>query len=163
MSMTPATADSQRTLQELYDRMEITDLVYRLGVCLDEGRFDDMRDLLAEDATVKTPGGEASGRSALIDQARRNHAPDQRFQHLTTNVLIDLDGDRAKVRANLVVNITALEDAPTHHPAPRPRAGIGEVYGFELVRTPDGWRFSRVETTPLWVSGTLRAAPTSGA
>lgn len=163
MSMTPGTIDSQQTLQRLYDRMDITDLVYRLGVCLDEGRFDDMRDLLVEDATVKTPGGAASGRSALIDQARRNHAPDQRFQHLTTNVLIDLDGDRAKVRANLVVNIATPEDAPAHHPAPPPRASIGEVYGFELVRTPDGWRFSRVETTPLWLSGTLPPAPPSDA
>jgi hypothetical protein len=114
-----------------------------------------MRELLVEDATVSTPGGRAEGREALIAQARRNHPADQRFQHVTTNVLLDLDGDRAKVRANLIVTITTADTKPSAAPAPPPRCTIGEVYSFELVRTRGGWRFSRIETVPLWVSGTV--------
>ncbi len=161
MSTTPATTHTQHDLQELYDRMEITDLVYRLGVCLDDGRFDDMVGLLVEDATVRTPGGQGEGREAVVAQAGRNHPPDQRFQHVITNVLVDLARDRAQVRANLVVHITTPEDAPTDAPAPPPRATLGEVYSFEVVRNPDGWRFSRIETAPLWVSGTLPPPSTS--
>jgi hypothetical protein len=146
-------------LQQLQDRAEITDLVYRLGVGLDEGRFDDMRELLVEEATVRTPGGQAEGREALIAQARRNHPSDQRFQHLVTNVLVDLDGDRAKVRANLVVHIAIPGPASYDVPAPPSRSSIGEIYRFELVRTPAGWRFSRIETVPLWVIGTLPPPP----
>jgi hypothetical protein len=44
---------------------------------------------------------------------------------------------------------------PSDTPAPPPRCTIGEVYSFELVRTRGGWRFSRIETVPLWVSGTV--------
>lgn len=161
MSTTAATTDTQHDLQNLRDRTEITDLVYRLGVCLDEGHFDEMRQLLVEDATVRTPGGRTEGREAVIAQAERNHPPDQRFQHITTNVLVDLDGDRAKVRANLLLHITTPDDAPTDAPAPPPRTTVGEVYRFELVRTPYGWRFSRVETLRLWVSGTLPTPPGS--
>jgi hypothetical protein len=157
MTTTPTLVDAQRGLRQLYDRAEITDLVYRLGTCMDEGRYDEMRELLVEDATVSTPGGQAEGRAALIAQARRNHPADQRFQHVTTNVLLDLDGDRATVRANLVVTITTPDDAPGDAPAPPPRCTIGEVYSFELVRTSGGWRFSRIATVPLWVSGTLPA------
>jgi hypothetical protein len=141
--------------QQLHDRAEITDLVYRLGVCLDEGRLDDLRDLIVEDATVRTAGGQAGGREALIAQAGRNHPDDQRFQHVTTNVLVEPHGDRATARANLTVHVTVPADAPAGAPAPPPRATLGEVYAFDLVRTPAGWRFSHIETDLRWLTGTL--------
>ena len=145
-------------LRQLLDRTEISDLVHRLGVCLDEGRFDEMRSLLIEEATARTPGGTAEGRDALIGQASRNHRPEQAIQHVVTNLLVDLDGDRAKVRANLVVYFGPPEGGP---PAEGPGPvlpppvdyTLGEVYHFDLVRTPDGWRFSRVRTDPVWRSG----------
>jgi hypothetical protein len=162
MTVMPTTIEIQRGLHQLYDRTEITDLVYRLGACLDEGRYDEMRELLVEDATVSTPGGQAEGRAALIAQARRNHPADQRFQHVTTNVQIDLDGDRAKVRANLVVIITTPDSGPSDAPVASPRCTIGEVYSFELLRTPGGWRFSRIGTVPLWMSGTVPTPARAG-
>lgn len=138
-------------VQKLVDRNEITDLVHRLGVCLDEGRFDEMRFLFVEQATARTPGGTAEGREALIAQASRNHTPDDRMQHVITNVLIDLGGDRATVRANLVVHFASLHNEAL---APPVQFTLGEVYRFDAVRTPEGWRISRVEATPVWMSGT---------
>jgi hypothetical protein len=151
-------------LRELSDRAEITDLVSRLGACLDESRFDEMAGLLAEDATVRTPGGEAAGRAAVVAQARRSHSSDQSFQHVITNVLVDLDGDRATARANLVVHIAVPGDRSPDDPVPAvaPRAGLGEVYRFGLARTPAGWRFARVEIEPRWLSGTLPPRPQPG-
>ena len=144
------------TLQELADRSEITDLVNRLGMALDEGRSDDLRSLLAEDATVRTPGGTAEGREAVIAQASRNHPPEQPIQHAITNVLVDVDGSRARARANLVVYFGPLAGAsdPAVPPAPPVEYTTGEVYHYDLVRTAEGWRFSRIETTPVWRSGT---------
>jgi hypothetical protein len=145
-----------RTLQ-LADRAEITELVNRLGIVLDEGRFDEMPALLAEDATVRTPGGTAEGREALVAQARRNHRPEQPIQHLITNLTIDFagDGDLAAARANLVVHFGPLSPAagPDAPPVPPVVSTLGEVYRFDLVRTPDGWRFLHIETTPVWLSG----------
>jgi hypothetical protein len=142
------------TLQELVDRNEITDLVNRLGVALDEGP-DDLRSLLAEDATVRTPGGTAEGREAVVAQASRNHPPEQPIQHVITNLLIDLDGARARARANLVVSFGPLAGAsdPVGPLAPPVEYTTGEVYHYELVRTSEGWRFSRIQTTPVWRSG----------
>jgi hypothetical protein len=142
-------------VQHLLDRHEVTDLVSRLGVCLDEGRFDDMRSLFVEEATARTPGGTAEGRTALIAQAERNHGPDERIQHVITNVLVELDGDRAKVRANLLVHFARSADSQERAPAPPIRFTLGEVYRFDVVRTAPGWRFSRVETIPVWMSGSL--------
>ncbi|HEV7720475.1 MAG TPA: nuclear transport factor 2 family protein [Iamia sp.] len=148
----------------LADRSEIADLVNRLGRVLDEGRFDEMRSLLVEEATARTPGGTAEGRDAMVAQASRNHRPEQAIQHLITNLLVDLDGDRASARANLVVHFgpaggggdgPASQGGPPAPPAPPVEFTLGEVYRFELVRTPQGWRFARVETTPVWMSGVL--------
>jgi hypothetical protein len=144
------------TLQQLVDRDEISDLVHRLGVALDDGSSDDLRSLLAEDATVRTPGGTAQGREAVIAQAGRNHPPEQPIQHVITNILVDLDGARARARANLVVYFGPLAGAsdPAAPFAPPVEYTTGEVYRYDLVRTSEGWRFSRIQTTPVWRSGT---------
>ena len=126
-------------LHDLNDRREITDLVSRLGLWLDEGRFDEAPSILTDDVAVSTPGGHAEGIERVIAQARRNHQHDA-LQHVISNVLIDLDGDRADVRANLVA--TFVGSRIEQH---------GERYRFEAARTRDGWRLSRVEVKPVWV------------
>ncbi len=146
-------------VQELLDRAEVTDLVYRLGACLDEGRFDEMPSLFVEEATAQTPGGTAEGRDAVVAQAARNHRPTDHVQHVITNVLIERHGDEANVRANLVVHFAARGEAGGTTPAPPVRFTLGEIYRFDVVRTPGGFRFRRVETVPLWMSGTFDRPP----
>jgi hypothetical protein len=68
---------------------------------------------------------------------------------------------RAKVRANLLVHVATLADAPTDAPAPALRYTLGEVYRFELARTTDGWRIYRLENVRLWVSSTIPTSPAS--
>jgi 3-phenylpropionate/cinnamic acid dioxygenase small subunit len=142
----------EHLVAELTDRHEITNLVYRLGAVLDDRRFDEMRSLLVDEATVRTPGGTAEGREALIAQAHRNHQPDEPTQHVITNPLVELDGDRAKVRANLVVNFATPARRDESLPAPPRKYTLGETYHFEVVRTPEGWRFASVESRPVWIS-----------
>jgi hypothetical protein len=43
-------------------------------------------------------------------------------------------------------------------PAPPLRCTIGEIYRFEVVRHASGWRFSHIETVPVWLSGALPPA-----
>ncbi|HET6771935.1 MAG TPA: nuclear transport factor 2 family protein [Acidimicrobiales bacterium] len=143
------------TTADLLDRNEIETLVHRLGACLDEGRFDDLRTLFTTDAVASTPGGVAQGIDALIAQASRNHVPDDGIQHLISGVLVERDGDTASVRANLLVTFARRAPAPTGpESAPAAPAALGEVYRFAARRTPAGWRLTRVATTPVWVSHT---------
>ena len=132
----------QPTLHELADRQAITDLVSRLGAWLDDKRFDDAPSVLTEDVSVATPGGTAQGIERVAGQARRNHEGYE-THHVITNVLVDLDGDRAAARANLTVTFAG----------PEAQFSMGERYRFEARRTPDGWRLSRIEVAPVWRSG----------
>ncbi|HEY3632509.1 MAG TPA: nuclear transport factor 2 family protein [Jatrophihabitantaceae bacterium] len=132
------------TLDTLLDRQRIVDLITELGRCLDERDFESLRGLFTADASVTTPGGTATGHDALVDQARRRHSADDGIQHVITNPIVDLDGDRAAVRANLLVSFA--HSGPTD---PEPFL-LGEVYRFELRRTDDGWRFTSLSSTPVW-------------
>jgi hypothetical protein len=136
----------RRYVEQLVDHDEIATLIHRLGACLDEGRFDDMRSLFVEDATARTPGGLAEGIDAMIVQASRTHSPDEGIQHLISDELIDVDGDRASVRANLIVTFAPRTAAPA-------RSSQGEIYHFDAQRTSHGWRLARVEAIPVWTAG----------
>ncbi|WP_454199042.1 nuclear transport factor 2 family protein [Nocardia sp. Marseille-Q1738] len=148
---TTATTTDTREVRDMLDRQQITALVDRLGRALDEGRFDDLRAIYTPDATAKTPGGTAEGRDALIAQASRNHTDDKHIQHVISNVLVDLRGDAADVRANL---IATFAPAATNGTIPQPQYTLGEIYRFDAVRTAEGWRLSRVQTIPIWSNGT---------
>jgi hypothetical protein len=130
------------SLAALQDRAEISDLISRLGVCLDEHRADEMRALFIESASVRTRTGVATGRDAVVGHAMRNHGGFERLQHTTANLLIQLDGDRAGVRANMIVGAvrTGL----------RPHFLFGAVYNYELVRTDEGWRFAGLSMRQVW-------------
>lgn len=136
-----------RELWELVDRYAIADLVGRLGLWLDEKLSDDARSLFTDDATANTPGGVVRGLGSLVDQARRNHSAFERTQHAITTVLIDLDGDRATVQANLIATFVRRADMPGSHVA------LGGRYRFEAVRAPEGWRFSWLDMNLVWASG----------
>ncbi|MFA1546389.1 nuclear transport factor 2 family protein [Actinomadura chokoriensis] len=120
------------------DRQELSTLASRLGRWLDDKSPGDGRDLFTEDAEAHTPGGVAKGVDALIDQARRNHAVPT--QHFITDPLVDVDGAKAAISANLLV-VFANEGGPRL---------LGERYELEAARTPDGWRISRVQARPIW-------------
>lgn len=148
-------------LQELGDRQAVADLITRLGLMLDDKRFDDARTILADDVSVHTPGGSASGPDAVVEQARRNHTV--RTQHVISDVLIDVNGDRAEARANLTVTFTADSDQPGarlsigESELQDSRVTIGQRYRFEAVRGDGGWRLARIEVARVWSTRPLPA------
>ncbi|MFG1919102.1 nuclear transport factor 2 family protein [Micromonospora sp. NPDC048898] len=145
-------------LRELSDRSEITDLITRLGVWLDGHCLEDPGELFAANVMAETPGGRQEGFDVVVDGARRAHADYARLQHFVSNVLVDLDGDQASAQAHLVaVFISEGEQADT-------RVLVGH-YRLGTLRTPVGWRISRLAILPSWSSPVSEAAliPSPGA
>ncbi|MGW5383757.1 nuclear transport factor 2 family protein [Nocardia sp. NPDC003963] len=146
-----ATDRPDRALRELGDRAELTALVDRLAVALDDGDFEQFRTIYTVDATARTPGGEATGRDALTAQAARSHSPDKVIQHFVSNIAIGLATDTAEIRANL---LAVFAPATTDAALPTPGFTLGEIYRFSARREPEGWRLTRVHSTPIWSVGT---------
>jgi 3-phenylpropionate/cinnamic acid dioxygenase small subunit len=122
------------------DHAELSALITRLGIWLDEKRFDEARTIFTEDATADTLGGVVHGVDALAAQAHRSHPDDVATQHFITNPRIEVDGDRATIDANLLVVFAA----------PTGQRILGEQYRLAAARTPGGWRISRVAASPIW-------------
>ncbi len=73
---------------------------------LDAGEFEAMAALFTEDGTWHTDFGQGTGHARIIAHARSlraGSAPRPRGVHLTTNIVITLDGERAQVRSNWAV------------------------------------------------------------
>ncbi len=140
----------ERQVRELSDRAEITELVSRLGLWLDEKRFDDASSILLDDVTVTTRNGTVRGIDAAVAQARQHHS-EERIHHVITVVVVDLDGDRADLHANLIATFVPIASEPERYRT------AGERYRIEAARTPQGWRLARVEASPIW-----RTAPVDG-
>ncbi|WP_327287717.1 nuclear transport factor 2 family protein [Streptomyces sp. NBC_01198] len=133
-------------LRTLADRAELHDLLLQLGRALDEHRFGNLKDVLAQDAIGTTRNGIGSGRDVLIAQIEAGNKDYARLLHRFSSVLIEVDGDTATIRAY----ITALSGhADSLLPASR-RYGLARN---KAVRTPDGWRFSELNVEPVFVVG----------
>ncbi|MFC9970303.1 nuclear transport factor 2 family protein [Spirillospora sp. NPDC127200] len=128
----------------LADRLEIADLFTRLALLLDEKRWDDAATVFADDAVGRSPrGGEIRGIDALTGFLRRSEVEGERTQHVTTDLLVDLDGDRATASANSCVYFYRDGQAPHR------------VSGLRLnsvvTRTPAGWRYGEYQVTVAWM------------
>ncbi|GLY15146.1 hypothetical protein Kisp01_21610 [Kineosporia sp. NBRC 101677] len=64
-------------------------------------------------------------------------------QHVHGDVLVHLDGDRAETTANQLVFFYRAGDPPHREAGLRSAA--------TAVRTPQGWRFSRMHIQLLWL------------
>lgn len=122
------------------DEQQIRRTLGQYSQLLDDGRFDRWSDLFAEDARLVLLGQVIGGRDAIRKYMMTVQGEGRRGMHVTTNSLIDVDGDGAT--------------ATTDYLFVRPTAeGVGIVaagrYLDQLVRHYDRWRFQVREITLL--------------
>jgi len=68
----------------------------------DSGDFDGWLKLFAEDGCFRMLGKDIIGHAALRAFIAQDQPPELRGMHLTTDSVITLQGDRAKVRSNFI-------------------------------------------------------------
>ncbi|MEX5713477.1 nuclear transport factor 2 family protein [Parafrankia sp. FMc6] len=132
-------------LRDITDRAELAAMVGQLGRWLDTGDDKEGRAIFHEDATIHSARGGATGIDDILEYARRTNDDNENSQHLITDVLVELDGDRATMTANELVAYF-----PSRTVFPSLSRLVGLRFAFQALRTQDGWRLTRVEVTPLW-------------
>ncbi|GAA3221975.1 nuclear transport factor 2 family protein [Actinocorallia longicatena] len=129
------------------DRLEIADLFTRFALLLDERRWDDAGTVFAEDVVVGSPlGGEVRGVADLVEHMRGSEIEGVATQHLTTDLLVGIDGDRASASANSLVYFFR-DGRPPHRTS-------GLRLNCTAVRTPGGWRLGEARITLAWTHET---------
>lgn len=140
--------------QELSDRFEIQDLVFRYAHLIDSKQIDKLRDdIFTDDVFIDYSvfGGSVGGledtlaflKSSLTKEIFPNS------QHLNANVQVELHGDKATGRVMCFNPMEmALGEGKTH------TFFLGLWYLDEYRRTDKGWRMSRREEVKSWVFNT---------
>jgi SnoaL-like domain len=136
-------------IRALADRAELTDLVARHSLWIDEGHYGETDRLFTEDVVVKTPRGEAHGIGALIDLVRAGHDVYVRTLHCKSNLVIEVDGETAMVRAHDIA-VFVIDD--------KTEAVAAGIHRYGARRTEDGWRFDHLVITPVAVTEALGLA-----
>ncbi|MBF6098683.1 nuclear transport factor 2 family protein [Nocardia cyriacigeorgica] len=135
-------------IRDLADRAELADLVARHSLWVDEGATGTER-LFTDDVAVSSPRGQARGIAALEALVRSGHDTYARTLHNKSNLVIDIDGDTATVRAHdlavfVIDNSAAAVAAGIHH--------------YRARRTPAGWRFDALDVVPVALTEPLARA-----
>ncbi|TMR05429.1 nuclear transport factor 2 family protein [Actinomadura soli] len=140
---------TETLIRALADRAELADLVARHSLWIDEGRYGETDRLFTEDVVVTSPRGDAHGIEALIDLVRSGHDMYVRTLHSKSNLIIEVDGETATVRAHDIA-VFVIDD--------KTEALAAGYHHYEARRTEDGWRFDRLVVTPVALTEALDRA-----
>ncbi|WTW99900.1 nuclear transport factor 2 family protein [Streptomycetaceae bacterium NBC_01309] len=126
------------------DRIEIADLFSRFALLLDEKRWDDADTVFTDDVSGHSPrSGTIHGLDKLVDFMRQAEVEGEHTQHVTTDLLVDVDGDQATATANSLVYFYRDGQAP--------HLASGLRLACTVVRTAAGWRLRETETVVAWM------------
>ena len=139
--------------QELSDRFEIQDLVFRYAELIDSRQFDGLREVFTEDAFVdySAMGGSVGNLEDTLAFLRAAVTAElfPNTQHLNANIQIKVDGDRATGRVMCFNPMNMAVSAEK-----KQLFFLGLWYLDEYRRTEKGWRISRREEEKSWAFNT---------
>jgi hypothetical protein len=152
------------TLQRLADRFEVTDTVLRFARAMDAQDWALLRSCLTDVVHVdyRDLRGEPPAHVPADEfvAARAKGLAGLRTQHVSTNHLVSVDGDRAECLSCFLIHRVN----PSGPPAGNSFDSAGH-YTHRLRRAPGGWRIEGIVQTVLWsrgnpeVHGALRRPP----
>lgn len=140
----PRVAALEKRVQQLQDEKAIREVVVRYGEYLDAKDYAGYASLFASDGVWTGGFGSATGPAAIQAMLEKNLGkPEPGFVnksnfHLMTTVVVDVDGDTAKVRSRYMF-VTA---SPENRPSP----SLAGRYVDEFVRENGMWKIRKRTT-----------------
>lgn len=127
---------------DLADRFAVADVLTRYASSLDEQDWDRLTTCFVPDAVAVLAGGpRLEGYAAIVEAVQLALGHYSATMHHLGNHEVEIDGDTARLRANLIATHVLEQGTFT----------VGGVYREELVRTADGWRISHHQLDMLWM------------
>jgi hypothetical protein len=146
----------ETALQELVDRRAIEDLLVRYTTALDTRQWDLLDQVFGAEARIDyTTSGGIKGNAEDLKRWFREEAfiPFTSWQHLLTNMAVELDGDVATGRSsvyNPLAHIAEDGASVVLH--------VGAWYDDRFARTPEGWRITDRWLGMAWTDGPFPTA-----
>ena len=135
-------------LQELLDKIAISELLARYSTALDTRDWGGLAEVFLPDAECDYGAlGNPRGVDAITELIRSTIADLDATQHLVGNVVVDVRGDEASADCYLISqHIRKGTPGGDHY-------FLGGRYSDRVVRTPAGWRIAHRTLHRMWTSG----------
>jgi SnoaL-like protein len=139
----------------LVDRARISDLLFSFAAALDTKNWRAYCDNYAEsgyielpDPTSSTGGTFVLRKDQMMESVPKSLGRYHATHHISTNHQITIEGDKARSRSYL--QAVHIAERPTEHWT------AGGWYDAEYQRQQDGWKFTRVKLTSVWLDGAIK-------
>ena len=138
-------------VQAVSDKIEIAELLARYARAVDTKDWALWKTVFTPDAHLDYTSATSSigSRDEVAAWMERSLSAVPMTQHFISNVEIELDGDRAEVRA-MFYN-------PMHLPGMAEMSYCGGYYHHDMVRTPDGWKSQKLVEENMWFVNPITA------
>jgi len=135
------------SIQEISDRLEIQDVLTRYCYAVDDRDWDAYRQLFTHDAVLDdtVTGGIKSGVEEHIIYMQRALSKVVMSQHAISTILIELNGNEAKVRVHCSCPMVLDTGQSDKHVMFQ-----GLWYRDSLVRTDGGWKIRSLVEEVYW-------------
>lgn len=143
-------------LQELSDRAEITDLLFRYARGVDSKDWALWRSVFTDDALLdySSAHGPVGDRETIAQWLEASFAYIEGAHHHITNVEITVDGDEAEA--------IALFYNPFRAAWTEQFSAAGGYYRHRLVRTAQGWKSRELVEDNRWIQNPPGRPPQAG-
>jgi|SRR5215471_11243163 len=137
------------------DKLAITELIAKYFQLIDDKDFaaEPLRAVFADDATLRRPNGSlVCGHSEIADSNKTSFARFRATQHLPSGYVVEIAGDEATIRANVMAMHLWADGFGDPNALERHFAG-GVVLRGSARRTTDGWRLTTLGGHNVWRGG----------
>jgi hypothetical protein len=141
------------SLQWLVDRAQISDLLYSFAAALDNKDWRAYVDNYADGGYIELPDPQLPGgrfvlhKNKMLELVPKSLGRYSATHHISTNHQITIEGEKARSRSYLqAVHVGAK---PVEH------WSVGGWYDCNYARTLQGWKFSEVKLTAVWLEGDI--------
>ena len=133
--------------EESIDKQYIRELQNRYSYAIDSAQYSNLDAMFTPDATYHFVTGFTDNIEALKKTIQDALQPLTSSQHINGNQWAEIEGDRATAGCYFTVHMFKEGVADGEH------FEMGGRYDDELLRTPDGWRFTSRTISILWSDG----------
>ena len=143
---------TDKNLQWLIDRADITDTVHKYATGIDLHDWTTYRSIFADEVEFDFSSFEGQPATTMkaddwVAQVRSVLSGFDATQHVLTNHVIDIDGDRARTVVYMKAEHFLANDRGDNSIA------LGGYYTHELTRQPNGWKITKCKLTVTWNRG----------
>lgn len=129
--MTKPSSDFEKKLHQLLDREEIRTLMSKYCHGIDKKDEALFMSIWADDGVYELPRGQTAGIEGIRQLVQKVWREVPKCHHHITNPLIDVEGDKASARTDVIYYRQTADGALQL---------LSGMYAFEFARTTDGWK-----------------------